>query len=592
LIQAVRNLLYLLGPKGRKDLRSHVVLSCLAELGSLAGLSSVIPFMALVARPDYVREVKPLSFLYELGGFASVQSFLAVTGVVTFFCLFLSNGLAALETWQTARFLGRWRHEFSRRLLEAHLKRDYLWFTSQKTAVMTRQIERLVKRVVDGCLMSLSRILVKGFTASLILIGLCLIDTRVAGALLVVYCVVYFLIFGKFRDELRRFGREANQLRKQQFRHEHDILAGIKETKTYNCEALELEVYSGRASESERLEVLHRLRTSLPDYIVQTTSAGLVVALVVFLLLTEQEMSRLVPLFTLYVIASTRLMPAIRQVFAGAAKLQNQGEDLQELCDEIRATDEAVGFRPPSEIPRLVFEKGLELKNVSFAYPNASRASLDDVSFTLHRGEKVAIVGPNGAGKTTLLHMIAGLFPQDSGEFSVDGTPLNADRIDGWQRNLGFVPQEPHFLHASVKQNIAYSRGEIDRQLLRRAVKLSGVDALVDDLPKGLKTKVGDRGNCLSGGERQRVALARAYYRQPEVLILDEATSEMDGKAEAELMGAIPEGLTVLVSAQRLSSVENFDRLILMENGRITATGTYPELLEKSALFRAMAGQD
>ena len=207
---------------------------------------------------------------------------------------------------------------------------------------------------------------------------------------------------------------------------------------------------------------------------------------------------------------------------------------------------------------------------------------------------RTRFVGATGAGKSTLADVVMGLLPPTAGRVTVDGTPLDAARWRSWRRHVGYVPQSIFLLDDTLARNVALGIADedIDPERVRRAVHTAQLDALVDALPEGLETRLGERGTRLSGGERQRVGIARALYHEPEVLVLDEATSALDtvtAAAVQQAVRALHGRKTVLLIAHRLASVRGCDRIALIAGGRLLDCAPWDDLLARSEEFRRLA---
>jgi ATP-binding cassette subfamily C protein len=221
---------------------------------------------------------------------------------------------------------------------------------------------------------------------------------------------------------------------------------------------------------------------------------------------------------------------------------------------------------------------------------------LKNIDLEIRRGECVAFVGATGAGKTTLIDVVLGLLEPLSGHITIDGQPLSYD-LHGWQRQIGYVPQDPFLVDDTLRRNVAFGISDeaIDEEAIRTALRVAQLEPFVNNLPNGLETVLGERGVRLSGGERQRVSIARALYHNPDVLVFDEATSALDPATEEELTRAIDRfkgRKTLLVIAHRLTTVERADRLVVLCDGGIDAIGSYDALLRSSPAFRALAAVD
>ena len=244
--------------------------------------------------------------------------------------------------------------------------------------------------------------------------------------------------------------------------------------------------------------------------------------------------------------------------------------------------------------PPVRLEQGIRLEGVSVRYPGERRLALERVDCEIPAREVVGIVGPSGAGKTTLADLLIGLLTPLEGSVSVDGAPLSGDRLSAWRRGVAYLPQETFLLHDTIRANLLWMTPEASEEEIWDALRRVAADGFIRRLERGLDTLVGDRGTKLSGGERQRIALARALLCGPELLVLDEATSQIDADTEAVVARAIEElrgRVTVVIVAHRASILELADRLVLLEQGRVVDQGTPDEISARpgGALHRWMA---
>jgi ABC-type multidrug transport system fused ATPase/permease subunit len=233
----------------------------------------------------------------------------------------------------------------------------------------------------------------------------------------------------------------------------------------------------------------------------------------------------------------------------------------------------------------------VELRDVAFGYEDGDLV-LSDIDLTVEAGRTVALVGPTGSGKTTLVTLIPRLYDVTHGALSVDGVDVRDVDVASLRREVAVVSDDAFLFSASLRDNIAYARPEATDEQVVAAARRAGLDGLIDDLPDGLDTLVGERGLTLSGGQRQRVAIARALLAEPRILILDDATSSVDATTESRIKSALAEvmeGRTTFVIAHRLSTIALADEVVVLEEGRVAARGTHAELLEDSGLYREIA---
>jgi len=235
--------------------------------------------------------------------------------------------------------------------------------------------------------------------------------------------------------------------------------------------------------------------------------------------------------------------------------------------------------------------KGIEFKNIHFTYPEAPRPALNGVSLTIEAGQRVAIVGPSGSGKTTLVNLIPRFYSPQEGTIELNGTPLADYTLSSLRINLGLVSQDTFLFNETVTANIAYARDEYELQEVERAAEAAFAHDFIMEMPEAYNTVVGEGGVKISGGQKQRLTIARAIMKNPPLLILDEATSALDTESERVVQRALEnlmQGRTSIVIAHRLSTILTADVIVVMEQGKVIATGTHKELLASCSLYERL----
>jgi subfamily B ATP-binding cassette protein MsbA len=239
-------------------------------------------------------------------------------------------------------------------------------------------------------------------------------------------------------------------------------------------------------------------------------------------------------------------------------------------------------------LPIKNLEQGIYFESVNFRYNPLEELALKDISICIPRGKTTAVVGPSGAGKSTLIGLICRFYDVTSGEIYVDNCPLRELNLTDWRNQIAIVSQDVYMFSTSVLENIAYGRLDATEDEIIEAAKLANAHEFIMQLPEGYDTKVGDRGIRLSGGQRQRIALARAIVRNPQILILDEATNALDSISEhliQEALNTLSQNRTVIVIAHRLSTIEQAEQIIVINEGRVAEQGNLQQLLEHDGLF-------
>ncbi|MDD4957360.1 MAG: ABC transporter ATP-binding protein [Candidatus Omnitrophica bacterium] len=254
--------------------------------------------------------------------------------------------------------------------------------------------------------------------------------------------------------------------------------------------------------------------------------------------------------------------------------------------------DEPVTIQDPVNAVELEsFSGEIEFKGVSFKYDEKKEEVLKDIDLTIKKGEIVALVGPSGGGKSTLVNLIPRFYDPNGGTIKIDGHALRTVSLASLRSKIGLVTQETLLFNDTVKANISYGHEEIDEEQLVKVAKAANAHMFIKDFPEGYDTIIGERGLKISGGQRQRIAIARAIYKNPPILIFDEATSQLDTESEQlvqEAINNLMKGRTVIVIAHRLSTVKHADKIIVIDRGRITDSGKHEDLIARSALYKKL----
>jgi len=288
--------------------------------------------------------------------------------------------------------------------------------------------------------------------------------------------------------------------------------------------------------------------------------------------------------FVLYLI---QVVMPVTMLTSALNQLQKARGATQSIIRLLDAPDEAKGGETLARA-----DESIVLEDLRFSY-KAGEQVLKGVSFELEPGSLTAIVGPSGSGKTTIFSLLERFYEPDSGRILIGGRPISDYSLPSWRERIGYVPQDSPLMSGSIRDNLAYGAGRVPSDAeLKEAARMAYADEFIEDLSAGYDTEVGERGLKLSGGQRQRIAIARALLRDPDLLMLDEATSSLDSAAEGRVQDAMENlmrGRTTLVIAHRLSTVVDADRILFLEAGRITGMGSHEELLAGHALYRSFA---
>ncbi len=565
-------------------------------LFEVAGVASIMPFIAVVSNPGIIHTNKYLAYTYQLLGFNSPRMFLIALGMFVFCIIILNNSLSALNEWFLVRFTWLRGHTLARRLFAKYLSQPYAFFLNENTANLGANILNEVAYFLKGILRPFMEMVAKIIVSLFIFILLVLVDPVLAIIVGLVLGGAYSLIFITVRKKLAKVGKERVYANQKQFLYIGEALTGIKDIKVRGCESFFLNAFSKYSYKVNMNQAVHQIVSQVPRYALEVISFGGILLITLYFVATQRDTANIIPLMALYAFAGYRLMPALQGVFSGITTVKFNLALLDRLSKDL-----ALKTYPHKEIKSwedvvtpMKFRKSIELQAVQFAYPGAEETVLNSLNLYIAAKTTVGFAGTTGAGKTTLIDIILGLFLPQEGELLVDGRPVDKSNMRAWLRTIGYVPQQIFLSDLSVRQNIAFGidMDKIDDKAVERAAKIAHLhDFIVNELSEGYDTVIGERGLRLSGGQRQRIGIARAMYSDPEVLILDEATSSLDNITEAMVMEAI-RGLarkkTIIMIAHRLTTLVDCDVIHFLNQGRITHSGTYDELMKNCPEFKTM----
>jgi ATP-binding cassette subfamily C protein len=351
--------------------------------------------------------------------------------------------------------------------------------------------------------------------------------------------------------------------------------------------------YANAVSSFVDASLKYRVVNIAPRLVIETLGVAGMVGTLLLLAASGRGLAEMLPVLALFAMVAVRVMPSITRIISSMTAIRHFRPALSIVHDDL--ANLGVPSRPPAEPATEAGPvESVELRGVSFRYPDTDSDTLSDVELTLRRGDRVGFVGASGCGKTTAVDVMLGLLEPEAGSVLVDGEDIADEGVRrGWQRKIGYIAQPTYIMDETIRTNIAFGvrPDEIDDDTVWRALRAAQLDDFVADLPDGLATRLGEGGARLSGGQRQRIGIARALYHDPQVIILDEATSALDNETDRGVRRAIEalgEDKILVVISHRPATIRNCDRLYFMQEGTVVDVGTFDELAERSDAFRRM----
>ncbi len=601
ILRVARDLHDLLGRERPGRWAILVAVSFVASVFEMLGALAIYLLLALLTSPETVGALPLVGGVVGLLPSSDIGTLrmLVASIVMVFFVIrgVVVVGRAYLET----RLVTAAGVEISDRLLSGYLAMPYPFHTRRNTAEMVRNAFTVTTLLQNQVMLPLAW-LVGDVVVVAGLAVVVLASEPLGGVLAVVFLGGVTLVIQRLlRPRLVGWSRRSQDAATGGLQAIQQSLGGIRDIKLLGQERTFLTEHRFYRRRGARAAYLSQAASAIPRALIELAMVTAVVVLTFAVLATGSSIDEALAAIGLFAYAGLRLQPVLQRIVTSINQIRSNSAIVDDLAADLAEVRAWEGSLPtgadPATDPTARFTDRLVLAGVHFTYaPDEAsvRPALRGVDLAVRRGEFLGICGPTGGGKSTLLDLLVGLLQPTEGTITVDGRPLDAAPAWWWSQ-LGVVSQQVFLTDDTLRRNIAFGvpAEDIDEARLARCVERAQLDEMLAGLADGLDTVVGERGIRLSGGQRQRVAVARALYRESPVIVLDEGTSALDGATEGKLIAALDEiapDRTLIAVAHRLATLRDADRILVVADGRVEATGTYDELIDTSPLFRDLAG--
>lgn len=572
--QFTRNLTQLMPRKVTLAIALMVVIS-FNEAISLLVLIPLLQLVGLDVGQGSLGQLAGLvsSFFVALGWQPTLIMVLVIYVIVISFSALLTR----YQTLKTSQIQYEFAAHLRKRLYNAIINSSWLFFSRMKSSNFAHALTNEIERISTGTGQFLT------FIASImILVVYIVFALELAGLLTgVIFAVgiAILLILRRRTSRSRSSGEEITTTTRDLYYSIMQHLDGMKTIKSFGMQEENMEVFSKQTD-----HVAGNYLNTIQSYadVKLLFDVGTVIVLAIMVLFLIQVIRLPTASLFLLIYLFVRMIPqfsAIQRAYQYFTNMLPAFRNVMDLEKECLENSETTG----SLEGEVELKKGISFKNVTFSYLDEDHFTISDLNLNILAGKTTAIAGPSGAGKSTVADLVMGLIQPDNGEVTVDGIPISDKFIDSWRNKIGYVAQETFLFNESIRFNLLLASPDAHENELNEALKLASAYNFVSKLPEGLDTVIGDRGVRLSGGERQRLALARALLSKPSLLIMDEATSNLDSENEMKILNAIDDlhgEITILMIAHRLSTIKNADYIYLVDGGKIVESGTWDELLK------------
>ena len=555
----------------------------LATILESLSIGIIFPLISILLKGDIGTTF--FSYLFVFGESAG-KNLIYIGLSITLIVFLIKNLVLAYNLWQQTKFLRELHYEFTNRLFKYYLKNDYIYFLHNNSAHLYRNLTDVISdftAFVKGHMILLSEITVF-FGIAFVLFYVDFLTTTI---ILVSVGVVSFLIYILTIGKISLLGKQRNIFGAELNKHLLQGMASAKDVKILDREDDLIHQVDKNIFKMTGIQQIMHFIAGLPKFSFEILTVCTFIVVVCVMIGIKKDMTDIIQHLGLFAVASFRIVPGASRILTTYQSIKYIEPSTNILIKEFNSINNSYvkkNYHSRNSNVSLKFQKEINLTNLSFSYPTRKEFSLSQLSMTIKKGDFIGIIGETGSGKSTLVNLLIGLLKPSEGKVEVDGMNINSNLL-AWYKKIGYVPQSVYLTDDTIRKNIAFGLREnnIDDALIKQAVEKANLDKFLNTLPNGLETIVGEKGIRLSGGQQQRIGIARALYRDPEILILDEATSSLDQSTEKKIMESIhlfKRKKTLIIITHRLRTVENCDAIFFFDKGTITKQGPAKEILK------------
>ena len=539
----------------------------LRALLNFVGVATLIPILLLILDRNAMASNAHVARLCDTLNIESYEGL--VFGVcAAIVAIILVKNLAILLLYRTERnYIYALYEHLSKNLFLSYHNRGFGFVKRNNSAQLTRNVNVVSLMFVAGVLKPIATIISEALLFILIMGAIAWYAPVAALITTCVFLPVLAIFYFIMRRRLYNIGEMENAAQRLKSRIVAECFRGYVDIEIGGAYPLMFKRFDSAVKEVATLRKRNATIGMLPQMF---TEVGLAIGLATLVILSLSVSSANIGMiFGIFAVAAIRLVPSVRGIMSSWSAIRYNLYTIDTMAD----AEEHNALPAQLDTGRLNLSSTLELRNVTFTFDDASAPTIDNLSLTIHKGERVGIQGTSGVGKTTLFNLILGLYHPTHGEILIDGTPLTDCNIRKWQNAIGYVSQSVFITEGTLAENIAFGcdAEDIDYNRINQAIASADLKEFVDSLEHGIETRIGEQGSRISGGQRQRIGIARALYKGCDILLFDEATSALDNNTEKNINRAIEQlstenkSLTIVVIAHRDSSIEYCDRIITLK---------------------------
>ena len=574
-----------------------LVVSAIFEILSIF---SIGPLIQVLSNPDIIYEKDEIiSKIYFYFNFTSFEKFLIFLVTLIFIFLFSSTLILTYSIYFISMFSAKLGQFLRNDLFKYYICQDWIFHTKSNTSTYLTRISTECTRVANSIILQVLLMNARMISAFFIIVSLTIYNPLISIICFLFFGLIYFVMYKLVKSRMYNHGIFQSDTQKGMFKIMSESL-GIKETIILGVKKKYFNLFSDLGFKYADSTGKITFLGSAPRYSLEFLAITIVILFIFFLVfVSNNSFNNTLPILSIYVFAGYKLLPIFQNIYFSLTQIKSAIPALDRIKIELKESKKYYLDKKTnqnSELFKYDNIKTLSLKNISFHYDDNQKKAIEDLSFEIKKNSLNFIIGPSGSGKTTIVDLILGLLKPIKGKIFIGNEQLTLENSNLWHQNLGYVGQNIFLFDDSIKNNICFTGNdnkEIDDLRLRKALKDSCVENFLTDLPNGINTVVGQGGTKLSGGQKQRVALARAFYQNKDVLILDEATSSLDGHIEKLIINKLKDFSNkkiIILITHNVKLCSEADNIFILEKGKISDNGDF-EKIKNNRLFRSLLNE-
>jgi len=593
MINDLKRIIRILTNKERNQLIYLSLTQFFSGVMDLVGVVSIIPFLSVVSNKEilnkniYALKIKEVFSLNN-------EEMIIYFALLSILLLTLNQAVKVFSKWYEKYVTENIWSSLHKQSFKFFLEQPYEYHINTNSNQILEKLNVRFNAAVAGVISPTFSIIGNLFTCIFLFLMLLIANPMVTGSLFIFTGLFYLLVFSLFKKKIEKYGEFAPKYSAKTFKLVDQALRSIKDIKMKNNNKYYRDQVDLLRKEYIRNQINNNFFGIFPKFLLETFAYAFAFGIAIYLVKTNAIFSSTFILLGLYAFSMQKIFPAAQGIYHQIALIKFYKPSLDIIYDELLEStkgseDEVIEDLESEKFP---FLNQIKFNNVEFKYRSSKEKVLTIKQAEIKRGSFIGITGKTGAGKTTFIDLLLGLLYPQSGQILIDGKKLNGNFKKAWRSQIGYVPQFSFMADDTIINNIALGLKKIDLEQIKKVCKIAKIDDFIENsLPLKYDTLIGENGVRLSGGQRQRISIARALYKNPSIIVLDEATNSLDAITEKNILNSLlnNKNITIIMIAHRLSVLEKCNNIFLLDKGKILDNDNYHSLLEKNLTFKEMS---